>query len=234
MSNSKRAAGRKAAERVQSGQIVGLGTGSTVFYTLERLGERVRDDGLELRGIPTSTDTESKAREFGIPLMTLDELEGRIDLTIDGADEINADFHMIKGGGGALLREKVVASLSREVTIIVHAEKVVADLGAAFPLPVELVPFARTPVRRALQALGAEPLLRVDQHGNPFLTDNGNEILDCAFEGGIADPAALSLALAGIPGVVESGLFLDLCDHLVIGLADGGIEERSRAQPARN
>lgn len=234
MSNSKRVAGRKAAERVQSGQIVGLGTGSTVFYTLERLGERVRDDGLELRGIPTSTDTETKARGFGIPLMTLDELEGKIDLTIDGADEINGDFHMIKGGGGALLREKVVASLSREVTIIVHAEKVVADLGAAFPLPVELVPFARTPVRRALQALGAEPLLRVDEHGHPFLTDNGNEILDCAFEGGIADPDALALALSGIPGVVESGLFLDLCDHLVIGLADGGIEERSRAQPARN
>ena len=232
MSNSKRAAGRAAAERVESGMVVGLGTGSTVFYTLERLGERVRDEGLELSGLPTSTDTETKAREFGIPLVGFDELApaaggGGIDLTIDGADEIDGAFRMIKGGGGALLREKVVASLSRSVTIIVHEAKVVTDLGAAFPLPVEVVPFARTPVRRALVALGAEPLLRVDANGQPFRTDNGNEILDCAFEGGIADPEALATALAGVPGVVESGLFLGLCDRLVIGRDDGGVEERT-------
>ena len=233
MSNSKRAAGRAAAERVESGMVVGLGTGSTVFYTLERLGERVRDEGLELSGVPTSTDTEAKAKEFGIPLLGFDELQpptegggGGIDLTIDGADEIDGDFRMIKGGGGALLREKVVASLSRRVTIIVHEAKVVENLGADFPLPVEVVPFARTPVRRALTALGAEPLLRVDEHGQPYRTDNGNEILDCAFEGGIAEPAALEEALAGIPGVVESGLFLGLCDRLVIGREDGGVEER--------
>jgi ribose 5-phosphate isomerase A len=214
--------------------VVGLGTGSTVFYTLERLGERIAEEGLELRGVPTSLDTEARSREFGIPLLRLDELgEEGLDLCIDGADEINADFQMIKGGGGALLREKVVASLSKEVVIIVHEEKVVEDLGAAFPLPVEVVPFARTPVRRALVALGAEPLLRVNENGQPFLTDNGNEIIDCAFAGGIADPEALSLALAGLPGVVESGLFLELCDRLVVGRADGSAELRERAIGAR-
>lgn len=231
MSDSKRLAGRQAADLVQSGQIVGLGTGSTVFFTLERLSERIKEDGLELSGVPTSRDTETKAREFGIPLVGF-ETASSIDLCIDGADEIDSDFRMIKGGGGALLREKVVASLSKRVVIIVHAAKVVESLGAAFPLPVELAPFARLPVRRSLVALGAEPMLRVDENGQPFLTDNGNEIFDCAFEGGIADPEALALALSGIPGVVESGLFLGLCDELVIGRPDGTVEIRRRADDA--
>jgi ribose 5-phosphate isomerase A len=231
MTDSKRIAGRQAADLVQNDTIVGLGTGSTVFFTLERLAERIREEGLQIRGVPTSRDTETKARDFGIPLCGFD-VATSIDLTIDGADEVDAEFRMIKGGGGALLREKVVASLSKRVVIIVHAAKVVETLGAAFALPVELAPFARLPVRQTLVALGAEPLLRVDQNGQPFRTDNGNEIFDCAFEGGIADPEALSLALAGSPGIVESGLFLGLCDELVVGFADGRVETRSKASPS--
>lgn len=230
LTDSKSIAGRRAADLIQPGMTVGLGTGSTVFFTLERLSERIKEDGLEVRGIPTSADTETKSRAFGIPLCSLDS-GASIDLTIDGADEVDAKFNMIKGGGGALLREKVVASLSKRVVIIVHEAKVVENLGALFPLPVELVPFARTPVRASLIALGCEPLLRVDSNGQPFLTDNGNEIFDCAFEGGIADPAAMALALSGIPGVVESGLFLGLCDHLIIGKADGSVEERTVEVP---
>lgn len=227
MTQSKRIAGRKAADQVQSGTIVGLGTGSTVFFTLERLGERIKEEGLELRGVPTSRDTEVKAREFGIPLCGFDAAPA-IDLTIDGADEVDGAFRMIKGGGGALLREKVVASLSTRVIIIVHEAKVVEHLGAGFNLPVEVVPFARTPISRSLAVLGCKPLLRVDGNGQPYHTDNGNEILDCAFDGGIADPEALSLALAGLPGVVESGLFLGLCDTLIVGKDDGSVEVRER------
>jgi ribose 5-phosphate isomerase A len=225
MTDSKRIAGRRAADQVQSGTLVGLGTGSTVFFTLERLGERIRDEGLEIRGLPTSKDTETKARGFGIPLTSLDTVE-QLDLTIDGADEIDGAFRMIKGGGGALLREKVVASLSKRVIIIVHAAKVVENLGTTFALPIELVPFARAPIARSLKALGCNPLLRVDQNGQPYHTDNGNEILDCAFEGGIADPEALALALAGIPGIVESGLFLGLCDQVIIGHENGEVTTR--------
>lgn len=228
MSKSKRAAGRAAAERVKDGMVVGLGTGSTVFFTLERIGERIKEEGLAIRAIPTSLDTAKKSADFGIELVGFEDVAG-IDLTIDGADEIDADYAMIKGGGGALLREKVVANLSKEVVIIVGPDKVVETLGAKFPLPVEFVPFARTPVQRALLALSADPTLRMTAEGEPYLTDNGNEIFDCAFEGGIADAAGLSMALAGVPGVVESGLFLGLADHLVIGHEDGRVEERSRA-----
>jgi len=231
MTESKRTAGRRAAELIQTGTTVGLGTGSTVYFTLERLAERIAEEGLEVRGVPTSRDTETKAREFGIPLCGL-ESAVELDLTIDGADEIDGEFRMIKGGGGALLREKVVASLSKRVAIVVHQAKVVEHLGAGFNLPVEVVPFARAPVARSLAALGCEPLLRVDDNGQPYRTDNGNEILDCAFAGGIADPEALALALAGLPGVVESGLFLGLCDTLIIGQDDGGVEVRERTASA--
>lgn len=231
MTESKRSAGRRAAELIQTGTTVGLGTGSTVFYTLERLGERIAEEGLEVRGVPTSRDTEIKARDFGIPLCGLDAVV-ELDLTIDGADEVDGAFRMIKGAGGALLREKVVASLSKRVAIVVHQAKVVEHLGSSYNLPVEVVPFARAPVARSLTALGCEPLLRVDDNGQPYHTDNGNEILDCAFAGGIADPEALALALAGLPGVVESGLFLGLCDTLIIGQDDGGVEVRERSASA--
>jgi ribose 5-phosphate isomerase A len=228
LSRAKEAAGRRAAELVEDGMLVGLGTGSTVWFTLERLAARIAAEGLSVRGVPTSRDTERKARELGIPLVPLAEAT-TIDLTIDGADEIDADFAMIKGGGGALLREKVVASISRREVIVADRSKVVERLGVRFLLPVEVVPFARPVVWRRLSELGALPTLRVDDEGDPYRTDNQNEILDCRFEGGIADPAALERRLASLPGIVESGLFIGLAHALVIGDDDGSTEIRERA-----
>ena len=227
MTNAKQAAGRRAADLVQDGMTVGLGTGSTVFFTLQRLAERIAAEGLSLRGVPTSVDTETKAREFGIPLATLDEVE-RIALTIDGADEIDGDYQMIKGGGGALLREKVVASISDRVVTVVGRDKLVERLGTTFLLPVEVVPFSCATVARAIRALGAEPTLRVAGPGEPFITDNGNQILDCKFAEGIADPRALEPRLAAIPGAVENGLFIDLATDVVIGDTSGEAELRSK------
>jgi len=227
MSQAKQAAGRRAAEFVTDGQTVGLGTGSTVFFTLQRLAERIEAEGLTLRCVPTSVDTETKARELGIPLVGLEEAP-EIDLTVDGADEIDPDFHMIKGGGGALLREKVVASCSRREVIVVGRDKLVDRLGLAFLLPLEVVPFARAAVVRALRRWDAVPHLRIAAGGGADLTDNGNEILDCSFPGGIEDPATLERELALIPGIVESGLFVGLAHTLVIGDEDGSTEVRER------
>ena len=223
---SKRSAGRRAADFVSNGQVVGLGTGSTVYFTLERLAERIREENLEIRGVPTSVDTESKARTFGIPLSTLAETP-EIDVTIDGADEIDGAFDMIKGGGGALLREKVVASVSREVVIVVGANKVVERLGTTFDLPVEVVPFARAVVINATRRLGAAARPR-ERDGKTYLTDNGNEILDLHFDDGIEDASALESSLARVAGVVESGLFIGLCDAVVIGSGSGAAEVRRR------
>jgi len=205
---------------------LGLGTGSTVFYTLEALGERVRD-GLQVRGVPTSFDTETRAQEFGIPLATLEEVQ-ELDLTIDGADEIDPDFNMIKGGGGALLREKIVARASKRVVIVADPGKVVDRLGLKFLLPIEVVPFARHVVARELQKLGGTPVLRIADKNATYLTDNGNEILDTKFEKGIEDPPALERILASIPGIVESGVFVGLANVLVIGNEKGEAEVRER------
>lgn len=226
MSAQKRAAGRAAADLVQNGQTVGLGTGSTVFFVLERLAERIKDEGLELVGVPTSVDTEVKARDFGIPLATLDEVES-FDVTIDGADEIDATYQMIKGGGGALLREKVVAAMSKEVITVVGPSKVVERLGTTFDLPVEVVPFARAACARRIEALGGSARVR-GVADDAYRTDNGNEILDVHYDEGIADAAALERALDEIPGVVESGLFIGLSHVLVIGHDDGSAEVRRR------
>ncbi|MEQ1895702.1 MAG: ribose-5-phosphate isomerase RpiA, partial [Planctomycetota bacterium] len=183
---------------------------------------------LDIVGVPTSVDTEIKARAFGIPLATLSEVES-IDLTIDGADEIDARFDMIKGGGGALLREKVVAALSKREVIVVDRSKVVERLGLRFLLPVEVVPFARATVARKIAQLGATWTLRMREAREVYLTDNGNEILDCKFPGGIADAPALERALDEIPGVVESGLFIGLAHALVLGDEEGRSEVRERA-----
>ena len=222
MSQSKRAAGRRAADLIETGSTVGLGTGSTVYFVLERLAERIREEGLAIRGVPTSLDTETKAVGFGIPLATLDEVHS-IDLTIDGADEIDGAFQMIKGAGGALLREKVVASLSQRVVIVVGADKVVERLGTTFDLPVEVVPFARAAVQRRIEAMGGGPALRMrkDEPSAVYLTDNGNEILDVHYGDGIEDAAVLERELDEIPGVVESGLFIGLAHDMVVGQDDG-------------
>ena len=218
MSDSeKRNAALKSVELVQDGVAVGLGTGSTVEYMIPALGERVRE-GLRLTAVPTSTRTERLAEKEGIPLASLNDV-GRLDVTIDGADEVDASGNLVKGGGGALLREKIVAWASRQLVIIVDSSKLCERLGA-FPLPIEVVPFARRAIARHLESLGAEAVVRSTSEGGRFVTDEGNQIIDCAF-GEIADPAALARQLAEIPGLVEHGLFVGMADRIVIGSGEG-------------
>ncbi|MGA7850642.1 MAG: ribose-5-phosphate isomerase RpiA [Terriglobales bacterium] len=218
----KEAAGRAAAELVRDGDIVGLGTGSTAYFTVVALGERVKA-GLKVIGIPTSVQTADLARAVGIRLTTLDE-HPQIDIAIDGADEIDPQLRLIKGGGGALLREKVVASASRKMVVVADSRKIVPVLGK-FPLPVEVIAFARTVVEKKIAALGGSPKLRVKPDGSPYVTDNGNQILDCSF-GKIADPPALALALSNTPGIVEHGLFIGLASVALVGRGDQ-VEELS-------
>jgi ribose 5-phosphate isomerase A len=212
----KEIAGRAAAKLVNDGEIVGLGTGSTAYFTILALGERVKA-GLRIIGIPTSVQTAELARAIGIPLTTLDE-HPEIDITIDGADEVDPRLNLIKGGGGALLREKVVASASKKMVVVADSAKVVPMLGK-FPLPVEVITFARAVVEKKIAALGGSPKLRTKPDGGPFVTDNANQILDCSF-GKIADPPALALALSNIPGIVEHGLFIGLASLALVGRGD--------------
>ena len=225
MTAQKRAAGRAAADLVTSGQTVGLGTGSTVFFVLERLAERIRDEGLEILGVPTSVDTEIKARDLGIALSTLDEVE-RFHVTIDGADEIDGGFRMIKGGGGALLREKVVASLSDEVITVVGPDKVVERLGTTFDLPVEVVPFARAACSRRIAGLGGTPALRGGEGPVPHRQRQRDprRPLRRRYRG----PRGPRAGPGRDPGVVESGLFVGLSHVLVIGHDDGSADVRRR------
>jgi len=225
--NAKETAGRRAAEMVEDGMTLGLGTGSTVYYTLVRLAERIREEGLSVRGVPTSVDTHTKALQLEIPMVELAEVES-IDLTIDGADEIDGAFDMIKGGGGALLREKVVAYISRREAIVVGRDKLVERLGTTFRLPVEVAPFAVPVVERRVRTLGCEPALRRSDSGKVYFTDNGNHILDCHFASGIADAPLLEQELDRIPGVVESGLFIGLAQVVVVGEDDGECEVREK------
>jgi ribose 5-phosphate isomerase A len=209
----KAAAAAAAVERVRDGMTLGLGTGSTAALAVRGIGARVRA-GLEVRGIPTSRATEALALEVGIPLVGFADTT-RVDLTIDGADEVDGGLALVKGGGGALLREKIVAAASAEMVVIVDSAKVKARLGA-FPLPVEVIDFGWQVVARRVEALGARPTLRLGKDGRPFSTDEGHRILDCAF-GTIADPAALGRALHEIPGVVEHGLFVGLATTVLVG-----------------
>ena len=220
--NEKELTGRAAAQMVRDGDVVGLGTGSTAYFTVIALGERVKA-GLKIIGIPTSVKTADLARSLGIPLTTLDE-HPEIDITIDGADEIDPKLRMIKGGGGALLREKVVASASKKMVAVVDSAKVVPVLGK-FPLPVEIIAFARAVVQKKMVALGGSPKLRTKADGSPYITDNGNEILDCSF-GQIADPPALALILSNTPGIVEHGLFIGIASLALV--ARGGRVEEMR------
>jgi len=211
MVSEKQRAAEAAVEYVKDGMIVGLGTGSTTEFAVKKLGERVRD-GLAIRGIPTSDVTKVQAEEEGIPLIDFSETM-YIDLTIDGADEIDINLNMIKGGGAALLREKIVASASKEEIIIVSHEKFVKQLGI-FPLPVEVIPFGWQVIFNQLETLGGSPDLRLKQ-GQPLLTDHGNYIIDCRFRQ-IIDAAQLEQRLNMIPGVVENGLFTGLCTRMIM------------------
>ncbi len=212
----KQAAARAALDFVREGDVVGLGTGTTAAYFIRFLGERVRS-GLKVRCIPTSDHSRDLAVGLGISLTNFEECP-LIDITIDGVDEINPAFEMIKGHGGALLREKIVASASRRVIIIADASKQVEVLGS-FPLPVEVVPFAQALMAKRITELGASVALRMGSDGKPFITDEGHHILDCGF-GRITNPSALAAILDRMPGVQEHGLFLGLADVALIGKSD--------------
>ena len=211
MISEKQRAAEAAVEYVKDGMIVGLGTGSTTKFAIKKLGEKVRN-GLAIKGVPTSVVTKKQAEEEAIPLIDFSETM-YIDLTIDGADEIDGNLNMIKGGGAALLREKIVASASKEEIIIVSHEKFVKQLGI-FPLPVEVIPFGWQVIFNQLETLGGSPDLRLKQ-GQPLLTDQGNYIIDCLFRK-IIDASLLEQRLNMIPGVVENGLFTDLCTRMIM------------------
>jgi ribose 5-phosphate isomerase A len=222
----KRAAAERAAEWIRDGMTVGLGTGSTVRHLLDVIAERrAAGEWRDIVGIPTSEDTAGRARRLGIPLATLDE-RPRVDVTIDGADEVDPELRLIKGLGAALLREKIVAAASRELVIVADASKVVDRLGTKAPLPVEVDPFGAAIQPEFLRALGAEPVLRV-RDGQPVVTDGGNRIYDCRFADGIADPEALEATLALRPGIIDSGLFLGMATAVVVAAAEG-VQVRTR------
>jgi ribose 5-phosphate isomerase A len=206
----KRAAARRAVDYVASGTVVGLGTGSTVRPLLELLGERLASGALrDVRAVPTSEDTASRCRALGVPLTTLDE-HPRLALAIDGADEIGPRLDLIKGLGGAFLREKLVALAARRFVVIADTSKRVRKLGTRAPVPVEVVPFGWTTHIPFFESLGSTPALRRTADGEPFVTDEGHYIVDCRFARGIPDARAVARALTRRPGVVEHGLFLGM------------------------
>jgi ribose 5-phosphate isomerase A len=219
----KRAAAERALTFVEPGMRLGLGTGSTAAQFVELLGAQVRE-GLQVVAVPTSEATRAQAAALGITLSTLDETPF-LDLTVDGTDEFDSELRLIKGGGGALLREKIVATASDQMIVIADHTKKVKQLGA-FPLPVEVVRFGLLATRNMVDAMSAEAgcegeiKVRLDSNGAPFVTDGGNLILDCAF-GRIEDPESLDAALKLVPGVVESGLFLGIADAAVVAGPDG-------------
>jgi ribose 5-phosphate isomerase A len=211
----KIAAGEKAAEFVKDGMVIGLGSGSTVYWLLKRLGVLV-EQGLNIKGIPSSKRTEGWAKEFNIPLTDFSQVQS-LDLAIDGADEIDPEFNLTKGGGGSLLREKLVNAAAEKLIIIADESKMVSQLGK-FPLPVEVVPFGWEVTAQRIAKLGATPVLR-KWDGTVFMTNNGNYILDCDFQS-IANPEELHQKLKLLLGVVETGLFIGMTDTIIIGGED--------------
>jgi len=225
----KRRAGEAAAAEVRRGMAVGLGTGSTVRYTIEAIGRRLAAGEIAgIVGVPTSDATERLARACGIQVVTLAE-QPALDLTIDGADEVSPDLDLIKGLGGALLREKIVAAASRRLIVVVDDAKHVAKLGTLAPLPVAVVPFGWQSHIAPLWSLGAEVVLRRLPSGAVYVTDDGLHVLDCRFDHGISDPAAIEHALRLRPGIVATGLFLGMADAVYVAGA-GGVECLHRRQ----
>jgi len=218
-------AAERALELVADGQIVGLGTGRAAAAFVRALAIRMKEGGLGVRGVATSNATEELARELGIPLLAMNEVD-TLDLTIDGADEVDPSLDVIKGYGGALVREKIVAAASRRLVILVGHEKLVSRLGQRGKLPVEIVPFAASFCRRRFQALGFPSTVRSGADGRPLLSDNGNWILDCQVER-IPNPGQLDSALLAIPGVVGTGLFVGMADVVIVQDGDS-VEVRER------
>ena len=226
---AKFVAAKRAVDFVQTGMKVGLGTGSTAAWMVRCLGERVREEGLRIKGVPTSTRTAELARQVGIQVISLDEAKW-LDLTIDGADEFDQNLCLIKGGGAALLQEKIVATASDQMIVIADAAKEVAQLGA-FPLPVEIIPFGWQTTKALLEetlvsmdVLNRDVTLRMNGD-RPLVTDEANYIVDLHLKR-IGNPRQLALVLNQIPGVVENGLFIDICDVVVVGHADGRVTVR--------
>ena len=216
----KQIAAHRAVEFVDSGMVVGLGTGSTTAFAVIRIGERMKSGDLKnIVGIPTSIRTEKLAGEWGIPLCGLED-QPVIDVTIDGADEVDPDLNLIKGGGGALLREKVVAQASRQNIIIVDENKLSPRLGARWALPVEVIPFAAKSAENFLKSQGATVVLRIGDNGRPYQTDQNNYLLDANF-GEMAEPVRVAASLNERAGIVEHGLFLGLASDVIVAAEDG-------------
>ncbi len=217
----KQLVGTAAAQRVTSGMVVGLGTGSTTAFAITALGERLKNGEItDIVGIPTSFQAAVLAKKHGIPLTTLDEVE-HIDIAIDGADEVDPHKNLIKGGGAAHTREKVIDSLAQLFLVVVDESKLVERLGSTFPVPVEVLPMAVAPVTRALTKLGGVPELRMGvKKDGPVITDQGNMVLDVKFDA-IPDPAQLEQQINNIPGVLENGLFVGLAHEILVGKFQG-------------
>ena len=229
---AKYVAAKRAVNFVEDGMKLGLGTGSTAAWMVRCLAERVHKEGLRIKGVPTSTRTANLALELGLEMITLDEA-GRLDITIDGTDEFDANLNLIKGGGGALLQEKIVASASDKMIVIADFDKRVTYLGQ-FPLPIEVLSFGMKSSQDQIASLlvvhdvaGRDITMRMAGNA-PFVTDEGNYILDLHL-GKISDPLKLAIALNQVPGVVESGLFINICDLVVLGASDGTLEEHPKS-----
>jgi ribose 5-phosphate isomerase A len=218
----KEAAARASLRFVKDGQVVGLGTGSTAAYFIKLLGEEVQR-GLRVRGIPTSDRSRELAASLGIPLITFDDCQ-EIAVTVDGADEVDPQLRLIKGGGGAMLREKIVASATKQLVIVADASKQVPVLGK-FPLPVEVIKFSQALVAKRIAALGAEVSARTNADGTPFVTDENNHVLDCRF-GQIRDADELARTLSEMPGVVEHGLFIGMASVVLFARGSEIVEMR--------
>jgi ribose 5-phosphate isomerase A len=218
----KQEVGRQAAARVQSNTVVGLGTGSTTAFAIQFIGDRLAKGEISnIKGVPTSFHASVLAKQYGIPLTTLDEVDG-IDIAIDGADEVDPAMNLVKGGGAAHTREKIVDGLAKEFIVVVDSSKLVDKLGTTFALPVEVLPLAVTPVSKALEALGGRPNLRMGiKKDGPVITDQGNMILDVKFES-IDDPTGLEKTINNIPGVLDNGLFVSLATEVLIGEVKDG------------
>ncbi|MXX02926.1 MAG: ribose-5-phosphate isomerase RpiA [Gemmatimonadetes bacterium] len=227
----KRTVGIEAARMVGPGDVVGLGTGSTAEFMIEELGRRVREEQLDIVGIPTSFDASVLARGNGIPTGTLDDVD-RVDIAVDGADEVDPAMNLIKGRGAAHLREKIVDGMAERFIVIVDESKLVERLGTQSPVPLEVLPMAVQPVMRAVETLGAEPVLRMAAHKDgPVITDQGNMVVDARFDG-IDDSGEMERVLNNVPGILENGLFVGLATEVLVGriTGEGNIEVERRTR----
>jgi ribose 5-phosphate isomerase A len=216
--NAKKAAADQAVRLIRRGMTVGLGTGSTAYWAIRRIAERIKEEGLQVKAVSSSQKSEELAVQLGIPIIPFADVES-IDITVDGADEVDSESNLIKGGGGALLREKIIASNSKRFIVIVDDSKLVKTLGK-FPLPIEIVPFAAELTIKKLEQLGCRTAVRRTTDQSIYITDNGNWIVDCYFNE-ITNPRALGERIIAIPGVVEHGIFVQMANAIVVGHADG-------------